>query len=494
MKTPSRRLRSRTGLAILISAAIALGSATVAGASVPVVWSGAEVVPVTSPGTSISSAMATLSDGSLLMISTVRQVLNDNSVGLVAHSKQSGSAFVPAGTIVNGQSDPIDGAISVDGRELLLVPGGSGAVAVWQTDPTNGSGGVPKVGASVYSGGTWSTPTYVDRPAGSLANLFDGPDGTAHAVVSGSDGVVYLADLDSSGSWTSFTAVPGSSTVGDLMPPIGAATSGGDIWLAFVGGASSLSTIGRVGGTWTAQQDLGAGDPNDYDPFDIAISTLPSASQQPVILFGESSSTPSGLKVARRGDDGVWSTETLLTPYQYPVRVGLAAAVDGTITAVAIHLTSGVSEFRSPGFGQPWSGPIDLSPTNAPDYSFSRILADQRGDVTVILGASNGSENQIDLIGIRAGTGTVSSAVLSTETPAGVENQGGVDFAIDPYAPLDSFPVAWSSFSSDDTTSYGAYWIDGVGVFPPGPDPTPITPTTTTTVPGGGAVTPAFTG
>ena len=451
------------------------------------------MVPVASPGSSIKSSMATLSDGSLLMVSTVRQDLNDNSVGLVAHSKQSGSAFVAAGTIVNGPSDPIDGAISVDGRELLLVPRGSGAVAVWQTDPTNGSGGVPKVGASVYSGGTWSTPTYVDRPAGSLANLFDGPDGTAHAVVSGSDGVVYLADLDSSGSWTSFTAVPGSSTVGNLMPPIGAATSGGDIWLAFVGGASSLSTIGRVGGTWTAQQDLGAGDPNDYDPFDIAISTLPSASQQPVILFGESSSTPSGLKVARRGDDGLWTTETLLTPYVYPVRVGLGTAADGTITAVTIDLISGVSEFRSSGFGQPWSGPIDLSPTNAPDYGYSVILADHRGDVSVILGASNGSEKQIDLIGIRAGSGTVSSGVLSTETPAGIDNQGGVDFAIDPYAPLDSFPVAWSSFADDGFTDYGAYWIDGVSVFPPGPDPTPITPTTTT-VPGGGAVTPAFTG
>ena len=112
----------------------------------------------------------------------------------------------------------------------------------------------------------------------------------------------------------------------------------------------------------------------------------------------------------------------------------------------------------------------------------------------MIVGASNGSEKQIDLIGIRAGSGTVSSGVLSTETPAGIDNQGGVDFAIDPYAPLGSFPVAWSSFADDGFTDYGAYWIDGVSVFPPGPDPTPITPTTTTTVPGGGAVTPAFTG
>ena len=464
--------------------------------AVPYIWSGATVLPVTSAGAQVTPAVGSLAGGGQIVAYTVRIAGNDTWA--LGATVGSGSTFSPPVWVANGPTDPSPGELSVTPRSVRVYRHGSGAVVVWNSSAQDGAVHAPMVGASIYAGGSWSAPTYLERPSGlGPVTFFAGPDGTVFGVGSSYDGSVYLTSFDVAGSWNPFVAVPGASTRGGYNDPVGVASIDGDVWLAYVGGTSAFSVIGRVGGAWTTQSDLATGTPDDYDAYDIAMGTTPSGAEQPVVVFGDTSGTPVGLKYAWRGDGGTWTSTVIVPDLVYTGKVVIGGADDGSVSVIVTDGLVGYA-LHTASIGGTWTTSPDLATSipGVPNWWFGTLANNARGDVAYYLPVTNGSASALYLIGIRAGASIVTGPVLlSSEVPG--EQQGAVSTSsvLDLDGPN---PTAWSSFNDTSASDYGLYWIDAASVFPPTPDPTPIRPTTTTTTstvaPNVDPVVPTFTG
>ena len=454
-------------VALVVAAVVAAPS--VASASAPIVWSGADEL-LASAGSATYSRTVALANGDQVVVATSRPS-GANTEGLRSLLKPAGSSFDPPVWFVN---DP--GAVvperSVDGRTLVAGPRGAGVVAAWNARPDDGATGPRSVGAAVYSGGAWSAPAYFDLPAGMpyvRAGLFAVPDGTVVGSFVAADGSLHLIGFD--GTAWSDTTVPGVVADPDDDNPRPTVGVDGSVWIVYPEPTTSPSVVGRVGGSWTAPHVLGLGAPGDYAPYVVTMITDPAGEQQPAVLFGEDLGSDFVVTYARRDGSGGWSETVVPVTVPYSNQLALIGAVDGSVTLAVVGGDATVWVSTTPLNG-PWSTPVDVAAGLAIDPNNVGVGVDALGSLVLGLPSPDPAGGSLFVAGVRAGTGAITGpTLLSTSGPG--DNQGAVVIALS-LGPDGSVPVTWSAFDSDATDAYGLFWMDAEGVFPPGPAPIPV--------------------
>ena len=478
MIAPKFRNRVAAALVALVSIA-GLTIATVAPASaLPITWSGASDL-LQSDGRAVISAITTAADGAQLVAAQVRQNFPaTNTNGLAVLRKAPGSnSFDPAVWVVNAPTDPSGSAHSVSSLGMQLIARATDTVALWLSVPEDGNATPPAVAASIYSGGTWSAPAYLEAPGASNSTtpaFVLRAGGAITAVLGDASTGLVTADLSAGGVWGSFSTIAGANIDPNAyIDPEMTVAADGTLWIAYSGSAGIPSVIGSSGSGWGSPAVLGEADPDFGDNFSLAMAPDGAGGMRPLVAFSE---TPFGggdpsLKLSSRNADGTWTTETIAPAAAARTGLVLGASADGSLALGAIDYTGAVLLMSSSGVGQPWTAPVDLAPQISGVLSpgYVAMAANARGDIVLIIptvtGTSPNAFGEIWLTGIRAGSGSITEPVLiSTETLG--ENQGAVALSLDLSNFGDALTISWSSFDDDASGSYGLFWLDAAGAFP----------------------------
>ena len=481
-----RSLRCRLAtipVALLAVAGLAVATAVPASATT-ISWSNTSDI-FQSDGSAAISSVATTADGTQYVVSQARQAPNRNTNGL-AMLKRGANSFDPPVWIVNAPTDPPSGDHSVAQHGMDLFASGNDLIAVWMSEPADGSTTLRALAASRYSNGVWSAPAYLDLASGAPTTdpgyaLM--ADGSVITVIAAADATLQTAIFGTNASWGSLTTVPGAAwDPNDYAVPSVTIALDGTIWIAYPDITGNPSVVSSAGASWTTPIALGHGDPNYSDNFVIAMANDGFGGQRPVVAFSESPIGPGlpSLQIAARGADGTWTNQLIATNAVAQFGLALGVAPDGSMSLAAADYNGPIVLTSSPGFGMPWTTPVDIAPLvpGTPNIINLALASNTRGDIVIAIPTAFGvgpDYGEVWLAGVRAGSGVITGpTLLSTETPG--ESQGAVALTITLSDTDNSAPVAWSSFNSNPAGIYGLFWMDAASSFPNVPGvPTVVT-------------------
>jgi len=336
----------------------------------------------------------------------------------------AGAVALPASAALPPWTPPADvtGPVGAYVPKLAVAPDGT-VTAVW--DQFDGVNDI--VYSSRFAGGAWSAPVRVSRAA---TNSYDAtvvarPDGSAVAMWEHQTGFGLSAleySIYSGGTWSApveFTDPANSANGVDLvLRPNGSVTA---VWSLDTGFEASVQTSTLTGTAWSAVVTLSTFI-TIYDP------KIEVASDGSLVVIWSQGFFPDGSIYASTFTGSSWSAPVLIMslPATDLYLPELAAASDGTVTAVWNQQVPGLAVHSSSLSGGMWSAPTTLSTAG----TGAQVAASGATRAAVWL-ADN-------LIQASTGNGTTWSTPVTLSTPA--------EFADDPQiiATATGFLAIWA--------------------------------------------------